>query len=397
MSETLRVAVRQFGPFESAIARQFEDLVRTEGVEARLEVVPMALNPLHEALLQRRELAGGAWDLAFLSTDWLAEAQEAGLLEDLQPFLERAPIPGFPEAWSPSLTSLQRFGGGYWGMPYHDGPECLVYRKDLLARAGLSVPTTWLEFHRAARRLHAPAEGVYGTVLALFPDGHNSFYDFCIHVWTRGGEPFDAAGRPRFTSPEARAALDFLRALARDEGAIAPGARELDSVQSGTLFCQGKVALMTNWFGFAAFGESWAESRVAGKIGVAPIPAGPGGASASLNVFWLLCMASGSRHKELAWRFMRHCASAPMDLVTTREGAIGVRRSTWADPEVNRAVPYYHALERLHAQAREMPRHPRLKQISQAVDAMMWAAVTTEAPGEALLAEAQARIEDVIR
>ena len=101
---------------------------------------------------------------------------------------------------------LQDFGGGFWGMPYHDGPECLIYRKDLLEAASIPVPRTWNEFHDAARLLHAPTEGRYGTALALYPDGHNSFYDFCIHVWTRSGEPFGPDARPNLNTPPAAAA-----------------------------------------------------------------------------------------------------------------------------------------------------------------------------------------------
>jgi multiple sugar transport system substrate-binding protein len=303
-----------------------------------------------------------------------------------------APVADVPGGWSPSLTTMQRFAGGFWGMPYHDGPECLVYRRDLLDAAGLAVPTTWDEFHAAARALHAPEREQYGTVLALFPDGHNSFYDFCIHIWSRGGEPFDG-DRPAFTSPEAHAALDFLRALARDDDAIAPNARELDSVRSGLLFAEGKVALMANWFGFAAYADTAAESRVKGKVDVAPLPAGPGGRSVSLNVFWVLAIGSGSANKDLAWAFLRHCASAPMDKLTTTEGAIGVRRSTWADPEVNARIPYYHRLDWLHEHAREMPMTPRLADISHVVDDLMTAATTTDRPTAELLAEAQARAE----
>src|SRR3546814_2455414 len=143
----------------------------------------MDLNPLHEAVIGNRGLAIGDWDIAFMATDWLAEAQTEGLLEDLTPHMTRAPIPDFPDAWSPSLTTMQRFAGGFWGMHYHDGPECLIYRKDLLAAAGIAVPATWDDFHTAARALHAPDRDQYGTVLALFPDGHNSFYDFCIPIW----------------------------------------------------------------------------------------------------------------------------------------------------------------------------------------------------------------------
>lgn len=393
MTETLRIAVRKFDAFESAIAKQFEDFRRAGGVDARLEFEAMDLNALHEALFARGGLADGGWDIAFLPTDWIAEAESQGLVEDLKPWLARAPIADFPDAWSPSLLTLQSFRGGFWGMPYHDGPECLIYRKDLLDAAGIAPPTTWDEFHAAARALHAPDKGIYGAALALFPDGHNSFYDFCIHTWSRGGEPFSPDGRPQFTSPQARAGLDFIRRLARDDQAVAPEARALDSVRAGLLFCEGKVAMMANWFGFAALGETWAESRVRGLVDIAPLPAADGARSVSLNVFWVLAIAAGSRRKALAWDFLRHVASAPMDKLTTTEGAIGVRRSTWSDPEVNALVPYYHRLAWLHEHARELPAHPRLAEISHVVDDLLTRAVTTDEPTEDLLAQAQARAE----
>ena len=394
---TIRVAVRKFAPFESAIARQFADFTRSSGTEARLEIAALDLNPLHESLFARRGLADGSFDLAFLSTDWLAEAQDAGLIRDLQPHLARAPIADFPGAWSPSLLGLQRFNGGFWGMPYHDGPQCLIYRHDLLQAAGLAVPTTWAEFHEAARRLHAPAQGRYGTVMALYPDGHNSFYDFCIHVWTRGGELFGPGARPSFNTPQAIAAVDFIRALARDTAAMVPGAAELDSVKSGILFCEGKIALMTNWFGFAALGETWESSRVRGLVDIAPLPAGEGGSSVSLNVFWVLALAAGSSSPDLAWAFLRHLATAPMDKLTTLEGAIGVRRSTWVDREVNSLVPYYHKLEALHERARELPLHPRLADISHVVDDLLGRAVAGDVPSAVLLDEAQRRVEELVR
>lgn len=390
---TLRIALRRFGPFETAIAKQFAAFVQATGTDATLEAVPMDLNPLHGAIIGQRGLADGSWDIAFMATDWLAEAQGAGLLEDLTPHLARAPIPDFPGEWSPSLTGLQRFAGGIWGMPYHDGPECLIYRRDLLDAAGLPVPESWDAFHRAARALHAPADGRYGTVLALYPDGHNGFYDFCIQVWSRGGEIFDAAGRPDFTGPAAHAALDFLRTLAADDRAIAADPRELDSVQSGLLFAEGKVALMANWFGFAAYAETAPDSRVRGLVDVAPLPAGPGGRSVSLNVYWVLAIGSGSANKDLAWQFLRHCARPEMDKLTATEGAIGVRRSTWDDAEVNARIPYYHRLGWLHEHAREMPLTPHLAAISHIVDDLLTAATTSQAPTAQLLSHAQARVE----
>lgn len=397
MTAIVRIAVRQFTPFETAIVKQFDDFVRTTGVDARVEIVSLELNPMREALFVRRELAGGAWDIAFLSTDWIAEAQHEGLVTDLQPYMQREPLADFPDAWSPSLLRLQSFNGGIWGMPYHDGPECLIYRKDCLAEAGLDVPRSWDEYVAAARALHRPEQGLNGTALALYPDGHNGFYDFCIHVWTRGGEPFDAAARPDLRTVEARAALDFMRELANDRASTPPHQQELDSVKAGLLFCEGRVAMMINWFGFAALGDTAPDSKVRGRIGVAPIPCAPGHSSVSLNVFWLLTIASGSTQKDLAWRFMRHCASEPMDRLTTLEGAIGTRKSTWSDAGINQSIPYYHTLDELHRQAREMPRHPKLAEISQVIDAMIARAVTSRDSSDDLLAAAQRQIEEIVR
>jgi multiple sugar transport system substrate-binding protein len=394
MTTTIRVAVRKFPPFETAIVRQFEDFVRASGADATIEIEAFDLNPLHERLFEQQALARGEFDIAFLSTDWIAEAHQAGALADLTPYMRRAPIPDFPDAWSPSLLGLQKFAGGFWGMPYHDGPQCLIYRKDLFAEAGLTPPKTWDEFVAIARKLHAPEAGRYGTALALYPDGHNSFYDFCVHVWTRGGEPFGADGEPNLITEPGIEALDFIRSLAVDKTAIAPDPRELDSVKSGLLFCEGKVALMTNWFGFAALGDS-TDSPVRGKIDIAPLPSA-GGRSVSLNVFWMLALASGSRRPDLAWAFMRHAASPAMDLLTTTEGAIGARRSTWADPTVNARIPYYAKLNELHGYARELPRHPRLATIAHRIDEMLSRALTTAVPSRDLLVEVEARIKEAL-
>jgi multiple sugar transport system substrate-binding protein len=395
MTTTIRVAVRRFPPFESAIRLQFEDFSKTERLDAKLEIESFDLNALHELLFEQKALNTGAFDIAFLSTDWIAEAQQAGIIADLAPHLEHAPIADFPGAWSPSLVKLQQFAGGFWGMPYHDGPQCLIYRKDLLAEAGLAVPKTWTEFVTTARKLHAPHQGRYGAVLALYPDGHNSFYDFCVHVWTRGGDPFTKEGRPSFVSKEAVDALDFIRSFAVDSSAMVPNPRRLDSVGSGLMFCEGKIALMTNWFGFAALGDSQ-DGPVKGKIDVAPLPTA-GGSSVSLNVFWMLTLAVGSRNPDLAWAFMRHAATRSMDLITSTEGAIGVRRSTWSNPSLNAAIPYYGKLDALHDHAREMPRHPRLSAIAHVVDRMLARALDSSTPSRDILADAQVEIREAVK
>jgi len=404
-SSEFRIAVRKFAPFESAIEKQWRAFDREEKTGLELKAAAMDLHPLYESTLENGGLARGDWDVAFLVTDWVAAAEEQGAVTDLSELIRANPPEGFPEGWSPSLLRLQQIGGKVLGLPYHDGPECLIYRTDLLedpleaaafeARYGapLKVPETWDEFRRVARHFHRPEEGRSGTVYAAYPDGHNTVYDFCLQLWTRGGELIDQHGRLRLDTPQAVAALEFLRQMVNDHEAVHPASRELDSVKSGLAFAAGEAALMVNWFGFAAMAETIPDSRVKGKVGVAPVPHAQGAPSASLNIYWILSIASGSPHQEVAWRFLRHCARPDMDKLLTMEGAIGCRKSTWMDEDVNQVIPFYRKMEELHASARELPRMVSWPLVAKVIDRMVMEAINTNESVETITRRAQADVQ----
>lgn len=404
-ANTLRVAIRKFGPFESAIQKQYADFQATSGCPLQLEGVALDLNPLYETLFTQNGLRDGTWDIAFIVTDWLAEAVDAGALADLTPFVQSAPPPDYPQGWSPGLTRFQEINGALYGLPYHDGPECFVYRKDLfenpleqasfasLYKRPLSIPQTWGQFYDIARFFTRPAQGQYGTIFASYPDGHNTVYDFCLQLWSRGGELTDAEGHPALDTPQAYAALDFYRRIVGDRSATHPEPQTIDSVKSGEIFASGKVAMMVNWFGFAAVCEQ-PGCPVKGKVAVAPLPSGDGG-HASLSVYWLLAIGAGSRHKAEAYDFLRHVTSPAMDKLTTMEGAIGCRLSTWADPEVNAAIPFYHELARLSEHARTLPRSRTLPQLVHVIDTAVQRALSSNTPTATILREAQAEASTI--
>lgn len=400
MTDPFRIAVRRFDGFEAAIRQQWDDFIRVTGSTAEVEIVPLDLIPLVDTLFTRNGLKDGTWDIAFLVTDWIAEAVANGSLLDLAPLMANDPIPDYPDAWPASLTGFQQVGEALYGLPYHDGPECLLYRTDLFSDLieqetfadthgfPLRVPETWDEFETVARFFTRPDEGRYGTLFAGFPDGHNTMYDFCIQLWTRGGELHDHTGRPTIASPAAIDGLDFYRRLMSDRSVTPPGLEQIDSVQSGGLFNTGNIAMMVNWFGFAALAEQ-PDSAVQSKVGIAPVPATKGSASASLNVYWVLGIGAGSRQPDLAWAFLRHCVTPPMDKLTTMAGGIGCRTSTWQDPDVNQMIPFYHRLTELHDIARELPRSVHLPALVQIIDRAVHQALTKNAPSEWILLRAQ--------
>ena len=376
-----RIAVRRFPAFESAIEKQWASFEGIERTGFTLEAVPFDLHPLHHTLFE----SGDEWDVGFINTDWIAEAAETGAFLDVSPYLAKDPPADYPHGWTDSLLRLHHVNGQVLGLPYHDGPECLIYRTDLFGSE--PPPRNWEEFERAARRFHRPDEGLYGSVFAAYPDGHNAIYDFCLQLWSRGGELFDSGGRLRLDSNQAVEGLRFYRRMVRDRSAVHPNCAEFDSVKSGFAFAAGEVALMVNWFGFAAMAQTAPDSKVRGKVAVAPVPGG-----VSLNVYWILAIARSSPHPDLAWRFLRHCASPAMDKLLTLEGAIGCRKSTWLDEDVNRAIPFYRTMEQLHRNARELPSRPDWHRVAAAIDGAVQSALQTDRPERELLAEAQERI-----
>lgn len=398
--QLFRIAVRKYPPFEQAIRAQWEAFEVAAKTGLTLDMVALDLRSLEEALFTSNGMRDGEWDVAFVATDWIASMHAQGCALDLSQLLRAEPPENYPGGWTNSLLRLQRIDEAVLGVPYHDGPECLIYRRDLFEDSELrelyerefgeplKPPTSWGEFHRIARFLNGRRPGLYGTVFAAFPDGHNSVYDFLLQLWTRGGDLLDAAGVVHFETAEAIEALIFYRGILADKEAVHPECNEFDSVAAGLAFAAGNVAMMINWFGFATMAQTSPDSAVRGLVDVADIPSAGQESAASLNVYWILSIAAGSPHADIAWSFLRHVLTPAMDKLTTMSGAIGCRRSTWRDAEVNAMIPFYHRIEGLHCNAREIPQRSDWPRIAGIIDTLVTASITTDTPIEELLRRA---------
>jgi multiple sugar transport system substrate-binding protein len=81
-----------------------------------------------------------------------------------------------------------------------------------------------------------------------------------------------------------------------------------------------------------------------------------------------------------------------MDRLTTLSGAIGCRRSTWRDVEVNRQIPFYHRIEQLHEYAREIPQRADWPRLAAIIDELVTATITSDTSIAELLQQADARV-----
>lgn len=397
MTDELHVVCREFEGFERALTRQLAAL--RDEVPARFTAVPMAA--LRARVIEGDATTAGDVDVLLCSTDWLPSLMASDRLLPLDDFIDADPPDGWPDAWVPSLRRLQTAPDGRChGIAYHDGPMLMLYRTDRYGddaeRAGferqyghpLVPPATWAEYLDQARWFTRPEHGLYGTVLAGFPDEHNTVFDFMTHLWSRGGELLDEDGRSGLTSPAAREAARFVSDLWHRHRVIDPAAAGWDSVASGVHFSRGEVAMMVNWSGFAALSAD-PSSPTHGRVGCAPAPGG-----VTMNSYWVLAIPAGCRRPADAYRLIRRLASPEMDRITSEAGASAARRDTWRDPAIRRLAPYYAVLEEAHAGARALPQDPRWPHFSHIVDRLMSRLVAGD-DADLGLAEAHAAVEAI--
>ena len=177
-----------------------------------MEMEFLEVEELYERMISNDGCAKGESDIMMVCTDWYPTLSAANALAPLNDFIDQNPPPDWPDGWTDSMLQLQTSGGRILGLPYHDGPEMFIYRRDLfeneieknsfIERFGraLEPPKNWTEFLEVSQYFTRPEDGLHGTLLATFPDAHNIIYDFFIQLWTRGGEVLDADGKVVFNS-----------------------------------------------------------------------------------------------------------------------------------------------------------------------------------------------------
>jgi multiple sugar transport system substrate-binding protein len=114
-------------------------------------------------------------------------------------------------------------GGHVYGIPLATGQMGLLYRKDILDKYGIAVPTTYTQFAAAAAKLHSADPNAYLTDFA--PTDYNAFMGL---IWQAGAKPFKEAGknswRINLTSAPIQKVLNFWAPLiANGTVAVDPG------------------------------------------------------------------------------------------------------------------------------------------------------------------------------
>jgi multiple sugar transport system substrate-binding protein len=80
----------------------------------------------------------------------------AGVLTDIT-----GDVAGVKDGVDESAWAMTTFNDQVYGVPQDIGPMTLTYRKDLFDSFGVTVPTTWAEYARAAEQIHAKDPSAY--------------------------------------------------------------------------------------------------------------------------------------------------------------------------------------------------------------------------------------------
>ena len=94
--------------------------------------------------------AGNAPALAQVGYETLTSFATQVALEDVSKYAN-ANKDEFTAATWPSV----KIGDGVYGAPVDQGPMALFYNRDLFAKLGIAVPTTWDEYKAVGEKIHA--------------------------------------------------------------------------------------------------------------------------------------------------------------------------------------------------------------------------------------------------
>jgi len=241
-------------------------------------------------------------DVAEMGSTWTPEFGDIGALEPAalaKPGSDDEDGDG-ADRFVPSLVEGATVDGTVYGVPWYAGARALIYRTDVLASLGLSVPTTWDEVLSVGQAIRDR------TGMAAFGVAGNAAHYVLPMVWQWGGEIAYRKGgvwRSGMDSPEAIAAVQFYADLYRRERFAPAGALSWNARDVRKAFEAGDLAMM--------IGGAWdlrpllaAHPELAGKVGTALLPAGPAGKRDSFAGGSHLVVFSGTKKASTARRYL---------------------------------------------------------------------------------------------
>jgi sorbitol/mannitol transport system substrate-binding protein len=247
---------------------------------------------------------GKSFDAVMIGMYETPQFGAAGLLQDLTSMAKSDPAYNYNDL-IPAVRNGLSANGHLYASPFYAESSFLMYRKDVVAKAGVKIPLrpTWQQVAAAARKINSSS--MAGICLRGKPGWGDLGAAFTTVLNTFGGTWWSAKsnGQPdkaQVDQPAFRNALDFYAKLVQDAG-------EKDAANSSFNEClaqyqAGKVAMWYDATVAAGLLEA-SDSAVKGKNGFAFAPVNKTKASGWLWS-WALAIPKSSPDPADAWKYI---------------------------------------------------------------------------------------------
>jgi multiple sugar transport system substrate-binding protein len=374
------------------VAKQLQRFMQLNpGIRVELQRTPDDASQRHQLYVQWLNARVGNPSILQLDVVWTPEFAAAGWVLPLDRY-----SPGKSEFFPATITA-NTWAGKLYALPWFADVGLLYRRTDLVPRE----PSTLEEVVSDARTAMARRGGPrYGIVLqAARYEG--LITGFVEYLGAFGGRIIDDRGEVVVNRPEAVRALQFMR----DElyaSKVAP----LDVLtwheeEARFAFQNGNAVFMRNWpYPVAAMSDT-AQSKVAGKFAVSPIPAArsaPGGHSTAALGGAQLAINAYTDHPNAAYKLIAYL-TAPEQMLE-RAQAVGqypTRPALYDDPRLKGAlaIPLDNARRAIES-ATPRPVTPIYTELSEILQIELHRALVRQAEPREALDAAAAKINALI-
>jgi trehalose/maltose transport system substrate-binding protein len=318
-------------------------------------------------------------------------------LLDLSPYVG----PEEQAAHLPAIIDNNTIGGRLVALPWFVDVGLLYYRRDLLEKHQAPVPRTWEELTRTAQRIQDEERRQGNARLWGYVFQARAYEGLSCNAleWIAsqgGGRLIDEDGAVAFRQPEAARALRLARSWV---GAIAPeGVLTYMEDEARGVFQSGQAVFMRNWPYVWALADA-PGSPIAGKVGLAPLPASPKVAPTGVLGGQQVAVSAHTAHPEAAADLARALTGAGVQKIrAVAAGFNPTRPALYRDPEVLAANPHYRLLAGVLENAIARPSGPTGVAYNR-VSSAFWNAVhdvlSGRADAEAALFDLDARLEQI--
>ncbi|HUA53719.1 MAG TPA: sugar ABC transporter substrate-binding protein [Candidatus Sulfotelmatobacter sp.] len=323
-------------PWTDWAQKQLAGLEAATGIKVTWEI--LYEDQLRQKLPLSLRADPGAVDGFFTLPSWDAAAfSRAKWYAPLDPFIHSdltAPDWDFADFF-PNILKIHSAGGAQIGVPITIELQTLFYNKALLQAKNVAVPRTLDEMMAAAKALDDRKGGVSGYVTR--GDGVQAVYTVAPFLFAFGGRWLDDKGNPELGSAAFVSALKYYGDILRAAGP--PNIVGMQWKASYPLFEQARAAMFTDATNFLAYFKDPSQSKVVDQVGVATLPAGPGG-SHSTVISWGPAIAASSKHKEATWYAIQYLTSKAMQAASTEATHLPPSRKSIYDGDVyTKSVP----------------------------------------------------------